>query len=498
MRRLLTLVPACLAVFVLLRLAASVPGALTAVISPSGFFELLKMDEISREDIAAERYWTMVDERGREIMVTGRRIHVGDEYISGDNKLYRVHRVHNRTAYARFIREVGTVFEDGGEGVFAALRRFLLPGIQPVQNQKDEGDLSPEPAPRQLIGIYHTHNAESYVPTDGTDSINGRGGIHHVGSSLAGALREKGVSVLHDETLHLPHDRGAYRRSRATTERLLAQGPDVIFDVHRDAAPRRAYAVQIDGRWVTQIQFVVGRQNPNMAVTRQFALDLKRTADQVQPGLIKGIFMARGNYNQDLTPLNLLLEVGAHQNSREAAEDGAALFADVVSFYFYGPEGIQEEATPSPAETRPPGARTQPAARTAGRNILLILGVTAAAAAGFMLLNAGGLEDIKFRLAPWGIKVSRFLQKAKGVLRPLFEPFSPLYRKTLPWLERGDRLLVPWQERIEKVKNAVPPFMARGDQWLLPKQEKIREYSLIVLEKILDLYNRNRNKSRLR
>ena len=35
--------------------------------------------------------------------------------------------------------------------------------------------------------------------------------------------------------------------------------------------------------------------------------------------------MARGNYNQDLTPTSLLIEVGTHLNLREQAEEEAAL-----------------------------------------------------------------------------------------------------------------------------------------------------------------------------
>ena len=48
----------------------------------------LDTGEISREELLAEKYYTMVDEDGQEIMVTGRKIYVGDEYLASDNKLY--------------------------------------------------------------------------------------------------------------------------------------------------------------------------------------------------------------------------------------------------------------------------------------------------------------------------------------------------------------------------------------------------------------------------
>ncbi|MBS4032082.1 MAG: stage II sporulation protein P [Clostridiales bacterium] len=476
------------------------------------FYENIEMGEISREDIAAERYWTMVDEDGQEITVTGRKIHVGDEYLTSDNKLYRVFRVEGRTAYARFIREVGAIFEEDSPGILVGLRERFTSGVRTVQQQNENGDeaeeedevedeeneaedeaededeqeLEPEEEPQRLIGIYHTHNAESYVPTDGTDSIFGEGGIHSVGGSFTAALEQKGINVVHDETLHLPHDRGAYRRSRVTAEQLLEQGPDVIFDIHRDATPPQVYATQIEDEPVTQIQFVVGRQNPNMRVTRQFALDLKQTADQIHPGLVKGIFMARGGYNQDLTPMNLLLEVGAHTNSREAAEGGAAFFADVVSFYFYGPEDEEGKiAAPSPETPgqgpgRGPGGLTQVGEQAARANIFWILGVTAFIIVGFLLLNAITWEEIKIALAPWLEKVRHFSRQGDRLL----EPYQAKIFEATPALREGlfkiDVVLAPILEKIREATMAMASTASRGDRYLEPVQEKIREVSLIV------------------
>lgn len=461
------------------------------------FFELMEMDELVGEELAAEQYWRMVDEKGQEIMITGRRIHVGDEYLTEDNRLYRVHRVRGRTAHARFIREVGAMFDEEPQGLFVMLRDRVLA----VQADTEEEEEAPAPAPKKLIGIYHTHNAESYVPTDGTDSINGAGGIHNVGDSFTKALEEKGVTVIHDETLHLPHDAGAYRRSRPTAQNILAEGPDVIFDVHRDATPRHVYAAQIEDEWVTKVQIVVGRQNANMRVNRQFALDLKNTADQVHPGLVKGIFMARGNYNQDLTPLSLLLEVGAHTNSREAAESGIALFADVVSFYFYGPEEKEEEqpqAAPS-QQKRPPGARTTRANRTALGNIFLILGFTLAVGIGFVLLNTGRLSDLvadlKFALAPFLEKIRYLARRGDRYLDPAREKiylYSEPLRKLLSPAARAMGMM------LERFKGAVIQLAERADRQLASWQAHIHDFAMMIKERITDLYYRLANRSRLR
>ncbi|MGI6150324.1 MAG: stage II sporulation protein P, partial [Limnochordia bacterium] len=125
----------------------------------------------------------------------------------------------------------------------------------------------------------------------------------------------------------------------------------------------------------------------NLGVNREFAQSMKALADQIYPGLVKGIFYGRGNYNQDLSPLALLLEVGAHTNSREAAERGISLFADVVDQYFYG------AAEASPAEEG-----EQAGSKAASRGIGGLLTFILACIVVFYVINAGGLGAALDRL----------------------------------------------------------------------------------------------------
>lgn len=291
----------------------------------------LDVEELWEEWLEPGEYFTMVGPEDLIIVETARHIYMGDEYLAADNILYRVTEIDqdNNIAYAEVVEEVELRSERFN---LYSLRQQL--GLNVAEAQENNSG---------LVALYHTHNAESYIPTDGTDSINGVGGIHAVGASFAESLENLDINVEYSEELHLPHDRGAYRRSRNTVLELLANDPDAIFDVHRDAAPVHAYAAEIGDELVTQVQFVVGRQNQNLGINRQYAESLKAMADQIYPGLVKGIFFASGNYNQDLTPLNLLLEVGAHTNNRDAAARGISLFAEVVDFYFYGPRDQRED-----------------------------------------------------------------------------------------------------------------------------------------------------------
>lgn len=339
------------------------------------FSQNLDIDELWEEWLEPGQYMTMLTPEGEIITQTGRRIYEGDEYLTSDNRLYRVIEVKDDLAYTELVAEKVDLAEE-----FLSLRQIREAlGLSAVQAQEQDDKSG-------LIGIYHTHNAESYIPTDGTDSIDGKGGIHAVGTGFASSLKDLGVSVDYSENLHLPHDRSAYRRSRNTVLELLAQNPDAIFDVHRDAAPQNAYAANIDDEWITQIQFVVGRQNQNLGVNRQYAQSLKAAADQLYPGLVKGIFYARGNYNQDLSPLNLLLEVGAHTNSRDAAIRGISLFAEVVDFYFYGPRDKERDTLSTKGS------------HSAIRTILWIMLFIVATGVTYYIINAGGWREALARL----------------------------------------------------------------------------------------------------
>lgn len=330
-------------------------------------------DELGPRELKSKRYFYMVDEEGRTILTTGHRLRVKDRYLTADNDLYEVESIEGYLARARFVEKVRLVEPPEISNAF-------LP-LVPVQNRNE---------PAYKIAIYHTHNAECYVPSDGTDTVYGAGGIHEVGLSFKEALEKKGITVLYSDQLHLPHDRGAYRRSRVTALRLLRQHPDAIFDVHRDAAPWEAYALELKGEPVTQIQIVVGLSNPGTSANQQFAYDLKGYADRLYPGLIHGVMTIWGSYNQDLSPLALLLEVGAHTNTKESAERGIARFADVVSYYFYGPAFIGDArvAPPPSASGGAPAARPKYGIMHAvSGTVLSLLLAALGAAVGFYFLN---------------------------------------------------------------------------------------------------------------
>ncbi len=269
----------------------------------------------SRAAVSAHNEWendtwyTLIDKQGAVILETGDPIHTGDVYINAENERYVVEKVEDQTGICRY---------EGKETM------PVLP--PPVQREGLLGRDEKEP----VIGIYHTHDDESYVPSDGTESIRGNGGIYDVGTVLKEELENRGFTVLYSDARHDPHDVNAYNRSRETAASLMREGGDILIDVHRDAVPPENYETEIDGEAATKIKLVVGQSNPNEANNMEFAKTVKAAMDQITPGLSAGIYEGRGDYNQDLTSRAILIEVGAHTNRKEDAEKGVAAFAQAL------------------------------------------------------------------------------------------------------------------------------------------------------------------------
>jgi len=303
------------------RLRVALLTALALLVTAPGVTSAREAGE--RADLG---YYNLVDPEGRVILQTGLEVSRGDEFISEDNRKYRITLVEGDRAMVRDLGEVSLAPEYGSRSL-ATLLRAGLQRVSPAW----WGSHRAAQAGRPKVAIYHSHSDESYLPSDGTASRPGKGGIFRVGSSLGESLERNGIDVVHDTTSHDPHDSASYDRSRRTALKLLQQErPAMILDVHRDTAPREAYERTVAGQPINQVMLVVGRENPQMNATLDFAKRVKKAADDRFPGLIRGIFFAQGRYNQDLSPRALLFEVGSHTNRREDAERGIALLGEVL------------------------------------------------------------------------------------------------------------------------------------------------------------------------
>ena len=236
-------------------------------------------------------------------------IEVGDKIITKDFLEYEVVDVDN-------VRMVAFAEYNG---------RYIKPKIV-----EDKRGLNLAPNMKKSVGLYLTHNDESYVPSDGYDSIYGKGGIHDVAKKLQESFTSLGYDAVLDETLHIPHDKSAYSRSNVTAQKLMGNSPDALFDIHRDGASRALYVKNVDGKERCKVRIVVGQANPNYNVNLQFALYLMSVAETICPWLFLDIYNAKGHYNQALYGKALLFEMGSHLVEKELVLATVPHLAEVV------------------------------------------------------------------------------------------------------------------------------------------------------------------------
>ena len=272
---------------------------------------------------------SLITEEGEIILQTALPVGKGDVFITTDNRRFTVVAVKDGVANMRF-----EGYEQLSRGK-AEAAPDLAPWLSADDLELGRDDRVAEAMPvaggARLVVLYHTHSDESYIQGDGLSNAPGNGGIYQVGDSLAASLQADGWTVYHDLANHSPHDAMAYTRSRRTVFQDLTLRPFALFDVHRDAGPGGPYSWSFQGKPASKVLLVVGRQNPLMLVNMFLAERLKGVADYLYPGLVSGIFIAHGDYNQDLDPGALLLEFGTEQTTKTAAQNGAAVFGHVIS-----------------------------------------------------------------------------------------------------------------------------------------------------------------------
>ena len=217
----------------------------------------------------------------------------------------------------------------------------LLKAELPFDMQKTE---SPQ------VLIYHTHTSESYMDEDVdyyyesyySRTQNTDYNVTSVGKILTEALNEKGITTIHDSTVHDSTYSGSYDRSMQTIESIMESNEDikVVIDIHRDAIGSDTYKVkpvfEYDGRQGAQIMIMSGcdidgemgfdtwEENLN------FALKIHNQAEAMYPGMTRPLTFGYFAYNEYLCNGSLLIEVGTDANTIEEAEYTAELLGNVL------------------------------------------------------------------------------------------------------------------------------------------------------------------------
>ncbi len=209
--------------------------------------------------------------------------------------------------------------------------------------------VSKQAAGPQIL-IYHTHSQEAFadsVPGDSSTTIVG------VGERLTQILTDTyGYQVLHHTAAYdLPSRDDAYSVALPEIEQILEENPQiqVIIDLHRDAMDESTRLVtEIDGRPTARFMFFNGLSrtrktgnisylyNENLEGNLAFSFQMQKAALEYYPGLTRKVYLKAYRYNMHLRPRNLLIELGAQNNTVEEAMNACDPLAHILDLVLSG------------------------------------------------------------------------------------------------------------------------------------------------------------------
>ncbi|MBC8595564.1 stage II sporulation protein P [Qingrenia yutianensis] len=200
-----------------------------------------------------------------------------------------------------------------------------------------------------LVLIMHTHSSEAYESngeyqtsdTDRTQDANYN--VIKVGDKLTEMLEDKGISVIHDKTVHdYPSYTHSYKKSLETIERNLKEHPSIkiVFDVHRDALGdaqnKVKFTADINGEKAAQAMLVCGTNSmglwfDNWEDNLRFAMQIQDRLERCYPGLARPVNIRRERFNLHATRGSVLIEVGTNGNTLDEALVCAKYLGDTLA-----------------------------------------------------------------------------------------------------------------------------------------------------------------------
>lgn len=199
------------------------------------------------------------------------------------------------------------------------------------------------------ILIYHTHEEEAYRQITGEEYVEAgknytrdeTDSVFAVGEALKAALGNNGYSVLHDATDHMTDGlSGAYTKSLVTMEKYASQYPTlkVYIDVHRDSSDNQKDFVTVNGDECAKVMFVVGpnktlEEEPKFESNYKLALAITNELENIKEGFTRPIRVQNSSkhYNQQMSDMCLLIEVGHNANSLQQAINTTKYVAQAIS-----------------------------------------------------------------------------------------------------------------------------------------------------------------------
>lgn len=225
--------------------------------------------------------------------------------------------------------------------------------VETIATQKPTTNMNQKKGPNVIL--YHTHTCEAYKRRGSDDyeetalarTNNQNYNVVTVGNQLAKELyKNYSISSSHDLTNHEPPKLStAYARSLETMSKYTKPHDDntIFIDIHRDAYNSNSWDpsyVIIDGKRVARIMFIVGMgkgfdDKPEWKKNLDYAEKLTKELNKIHPDLARQVKIKDGRYNQHMSEMCLLVEVGHHENTLQEALNATDYLAQAINKTFF-------------------------------------------------------------------------------------------------------------------------------------------------------------------
>ncbi|MGE7623290.1 stage II sporulation protein P [Viridibacillus sp. NPDC096237] len=200
--------------------------------------------------------------------------------------------------------------------------------------------------------IYFTHSHEAYYPilksqNQKITAYHNATNVLQLGSVIEAHFKQNDLStdILEVDTMTEMQKKNialfkAYDAVRPYVKKQLEKKEyDLVLDIHRDSANKKATTTTFDGEKYARIAVVVGGENKQSKWNEAYANQLSAHLNQLVPNISRGVMKKEGSgvngvYNQDLSKKLLVVELGGVDNTEDELNRTIAILARAISEAF--------------------------------------------------------------------------------------------------------------------------------------------------------------------
>lgn len=185
------------------------------------------------------------------------------------------------------------------------------------------------------IHIYNTHQSEEYADYN---VIEGANYLKDCLNNLGYQCDVEGNNFEQYKSVNNIAYNQSYSVSKMYLEQSLqSNGPyDLIIDFHRDSIDKNLSTLEHEGTAYVKVMFVVGESSGKFESVNQISEELSNRMNAIVPEISRGVYVKQSHYNQGISDNMILIEVGAHQNTKEEVTHTVDLLSKVINEYLEG------------------------------------------------------------------------------------------------------------------------------------------------------------------